>query len=67
MWRGAKNMLGMGQGKGYQQPDQQLSPFHRDLRNQTMYNQQLSRDLQGLRGAFAPAANPFGNSGSGGY
>jgi hypothetical protein len=71
-WRGVKGafqgMFGGGSGQGgpgYQQPNQQLSPFHRDLRNQTMYNQMLSRDLQGIRGSFAPAANPFG--GGGGY
>lgn len=39
-----------------------LDPYHRRLVNTTMYNQGLSRDLQAARGAFAPAANPFGNS-----
>lgn len=39
-----------------------LDPYHKRLVNTTMYNQGLSRDLQAARGAFAPAANPFGNS-----
>jgi len=42
--------------------EQTMDPFHQQLRRQTMYNQGLSRDLQAARGAFAPAANPFGQS-----
>jgi len=42
--------------------EQRMDPFHQQLRRQTMYNQGLSRDLQAARGAFAPAANPFGGS-----
>jgi hypothetical protein len=66
-WHGLWGTGGQGQGQGYQMPNQQLTPFHRDLRNMTMYNQMLSRDLQGVRGAFAPAANPFGGPSGSSY
>lgn len=52
-------------GQGYKQPNQKLSPFHRNLRDMAMYNQTVSRDLQGIRGAFAPAPNPWGGPGQG--
>ena len=47
---------------GYHKPNQRLSPMHKDIANSTMYNQGFSRDLQAIRGSFAPAANPFGNT-----
>lgn len=49
-------------GPGQAKNPVSLDPYHKRLVNSTMYNQGLSRDLQAARGAFAPAANPFGNS-----
>lgn len=57
------NSIGNSLGGGGQVKNPiQLDPYHKRLVNTTMYNQGLSRDLQAARGAFAPAANPFGNS-----
>ena len=39
--------------------EQYMDPAHQQMRRMTMYNQGLSRDLQGAKGAFGAAQSPM--------
>jgi len=39
--------------------EQDMDPAHQQMRRMTMYNQGLSRDLQGAKGSFGAAPSPM--------